>query len=135
MASVLDQALEDAMASVPGCLAAGYVDITTGILVCAKTTTSRPQEMLDLVSGATIGLFRESNLAAIEGWFRDDGDTANAHDICQEIVVVSEHLLYLFTRCRTNDDHVAVFVTQKSDNVGLVMAKSRVAVNALDRAV
>jgi hypothetical protein len=135
VASPLDQALETAMSSVPGCIAAGYVDITTGILISAKTTGSHPQEVFDLVSGVTVGLFHDRHLAAIETWFGGERTADDSSDNCQEIVVASDRLLYLFARCRTNDDHVAVFVTEKSDIVGLVMAKSRVAVNALDCAV
>ena len=135
MVSSLDQALETAMSSVPGCIAAGYVDITTGILIGAKSSASRPQEVFDLVSGVTASLFHDRHLAAIEDWFGGKRAADDSTDACQEIVVASDRLLYLFARCRTNDDHVAVFVTEKSDNVGLVMAKSRVAVNVLDGAV
>lgn len=133
MASPLDQALDDAMMSVPDCLAAAYVDITTGILLNAKTVEAQPQEMFDLVASATAGLFRDRHLRAIEGWFQESAAPEEL-DACQEIVVVSDSLLYLFARCKTNHDHVAVFVTRRSDNVGLVMAKSRMAVSAMDRA-
>jgi predicted regulator of Ras-like GTPase activity (Roadblock/LC7/MglB family) len=128
----LDRALEDAVKSVPGCLAASYVDIRTGIVVSAKSATSHPQEMFDLVSAATAGLFHESNLAAIERWFWDGHNAEDEPGACREIVVISDNLLYLFERCQANQDHVAVFVTKKSDNVGLVMAKARLAVSALD---
>jgi hypothetical protein len=130
----LDRALDDAMKSVPECLAAGYVDITTGILVSVKSAGEHPQEFFDLVSAATASLFRDRNLTAIESWIRHGQEVEEESDSCQEVVVVSDHLLYLFARCKTNQDHVAVFVTRKSDNVGLVMAKSRHAVGALDAA-
>ena len=41
--------------------------------------------------------------------------------------VFSESLLHMFSRCKKNNDHVVVFVTRKSANVGMVIAKSRMA--------
>jgi hypothetical protein len=133
LASSLDQALEDAMNSVPECLAAGYVDITTGILLSAKSVDPHPQEVFDLMSAATAGLFHDGHLGEIEKWFRKgQGIEDDDLDACREIVVHSDRLLYIFVRCKTNSDHVTVFVTRRNDNVGLVMAKSRMAVTAVD---
>lgn len=54
----LDSALNKAQASVPECVAVGYVDMSTGMLLGVKTVDSHPQEVLDLVAAATADLFQ-----------------------------------------------------------------------------
>jgi hypothetical protein len=38
---------------IPECVAAGYVDMATGMLLAVNTVDSHPQEVLDTVSAAT----------------------------------------------------------------------------------
>ena len=136
MASSLDRALQDAMNAVPECIAAGYVDMSTGMLLAIKTVDSHPQEVLDLVSAATADLFQGANVSAIESMFKQSrGLKDDGHHYFQEIVVFSDNLLHMFARCKQNIDHVAVFVTRKSANVGMVIAKSRMMLSSLDGAV
>jgi hypothetical protein len=134
MANSLDKSLQTAMNQVPECLAAGYVDMATGMLLAVKTVDSHPQEVLDLVSAATADLFQGSNVTAIESMFKRSrgikGDD-EAHYF-QEIVVFSENLLHMFLRCKKNINHVMVFVCRKSANVGMVIAKSRMAIPAVE---
>jgi hypothetical protein len=132
----LDQALETALRSVPDCVVAGYVDLRTGVLLGVKTAESHPQEALDLVSATAAGLFQDPNLSAVESWVlnSDGGDSADSTSI-QEFVVMSDQLLHMFTRCKSNHDHVAVFVMRKSANIGMALTRSRKAATALDDAV
>lgn len=134
MANTLDRTLQSAMTQIPECVAAGYVDMTTGMLLGVKTVDSHPQEVLDMVSAATADLFQGANVSAIEAMFkraRGIKGTDDAHYF-QEIVVFSENLLHMFLRCKKNANHVVVFVSRKSANVGMVIAKSRIAVPALE---
>jgi hypothetical protein len=134
MANSLDKSLQTAMNQVPECLAAGYVDMATGMLLAVKTVDSHPQEVLDLVSAATADLFQGSNVSAIESMFKRSrgikGDD-EAHYF-QEIVVFSENLLHMFLRCKKNNNHVLVFVCRKSANVGMVIAKSRMSIPTVE---
>jgi hypothetical protein len=66
----LDQALADVIKNVPECLAAGWVDMSTGMLLGVKTVDSHPQEILDMVAAATGDLFQGSNVSAIESMWR-----------------------------------------------------------------
>ena|ERR1700761_1282894 len=130
MASALDKSLQDAMTQIPECVAAGYVDLDTGMLLGVKTVDSHPQEVLDLVSAATSDLFQGTNVSAIEGMFkRARGIEASSHaHYFQEIVVFSDNLLHMFLRCKKHSNHVVVIVTRKSANIGMVIAKSRMAI-------
>jgi hypothetical protein len=136
LASTLDRALQLAMNQVPECVAAGYVDMATGRLVAVKTIDSLPQDVLDMVAAATADLFQGANVAAIENMFNKAPGVRGPHGthLFQEIVVFSESLLHMFLRCRKNVNHVLVFVCRKSANVGMVIAKSRVAVGSVDGA-
>ena len=66
----LDNAINDTVKAVPECLAAGYVDMKTGMLLGVKTVDSHPQEVLDLVAAATGDLFQGANVVAIEQMFK-----------------------------------------------------------------
>jgi hypothetical protein len=125
--------LQTAMSQIPECVAAGYVDMTTGLLLAIKTVDSHPQEVIDMVSAATTDLFQGTNVSAIEGMFkRARGIKGDNQHYFQEIVVFSDNLLHMFMRCKKNIDHVLVFVTRKSANVGMVIAKSRMALTSID---
>jgi hypothetical protein len=133
LTNALDKSLQLAMNQIPECVAIGYVDIATGILLSVKTVDSHPQEVLDLVSAATADLFQGANVTAIESMFkRARGINADSQHYFQEIVVFSENLLHMFLRCKKNVNHVLVFVCRKSANVGMVIVKSRIALQSVD---
>lgn len=133
VAGHLDRSLQLAMSEVPECVAAGCVDVATGMLLSAKTVDSHPQEVLDMLSAATVDLFQGTNVSAIENLFRKArGGKADGRHHFQEIVTFSENLLHMFLRCRRNTGHVLVFVCRSSANVGMVIAKSRMALALVD---
>lgn len=129
----LEQALGKAIRDIPECVAAGYVDMTTGMLLAVKTVDSHPREVLDLVSAATADLFQGSNVVAIERMFKkarglkDDG-----HHYFQEMIIFSDNLLHVFVRGKKNNEHVVVFVARKSANIGMMLAKARLSLPALE---
>jgi hypothetical protein len=122
------------MSQIPECVAAGYVDMATGMLLSVKTVDSHPQEVLDMVSAATVDLFQGVNVTAIETMFKKTRGVTGADDqhYFQEILVFSDNLLHTFLRCKKNVNHVLVFVCRKSANVGMVIAKSRSLVGSVD---
>jgi len=132
----LDQAISAVQKSVPECVAVGFVDMKTGMLLSIRTVDSHPQEVLDLVAAATSDIFQGSNVAAIEQMFkksrgvRDDG-----HHYFQEIIILSDNLLHLFQRCKRNEDMVLVTVCRISANLGMVLAKARAALPSVESEV
>lgn len=126
MASKLDQACGKGQGQVPECVAAGYVDMTSGMLLGVKTTESHPREVLDLVAAATADLFQGTNVTSIEKLFRKArGVKEDGSHYFQEILVMSENLLHVFLRSKRNPDQAAVFVCRKSANLGMALAKAR----------
>jgi hypothetical protein len=132
----LDQVLNEAMKQVPECVAAGYVDLSTGMLLGVKTVDSHPAEVLEIVAAATSDMFQGANVTLIENMFKKArGTSEDARHYFQEMVVMSENLLHLFMRCKGNEDHVVVFVCRKSANMGMVLTKAKTALPSLEAAV
>ncbi|MCG3174740.1 MAG: hypothetical protein GMKNLPBB_03020 [Myxococcota bacterium] len=132
----LDRAIQQAITQVPECVAGGYVDMSTGMLLGVKTVDSHPRDVLDLVSAATADLFQGSNVTAIERMFKkarglpDDG-----HHYFQEMLVMSDNLLHVFLRGKKYSQHALVLVCRKSANMGMVLAKARVVQATVEAAV
>jgi hypothetical protein len=122
----LDQELVNLQKSVPECVAAGYVDMKTGMLLGIKTVDSHPQEVIDLVAAATGDLFQGSNVVAIEDMFKKARGVDNdGHHYFQEIIVLSDNLIHVFQRGKRSEDMVLVTVCRASANLGMVITKSR----------
>lgn len=129
----LDTALTKAQQSVPECVAAGYVDMSTGMLLGVKTVDSHPQEVLDLVAAATADLFQGQSVSMIEKLFRKSrGQSEDGNHYFQEIIVFSQNLLHVFIRGKKKHDQAAVFVTRGSANIGMVLTKSRAAMGDIE---
>jgi hypothetical protein len=132
----LDTALTKAQQSVPECVAAGYVDMSTGMLLGVKTVDSHPQAVLDLVAAATADLFQGTNVTAIEKMFRKArGHSEDGSHYFREILVFSDNLIHVFMRAKKKSDQAAVIVTRVSANIGMVIAKSRAAMIEIEAAV
>jgi hypothetical protein len=129
----LDASLSKVQTTIPECVAVGFVDMTTGMLLGVKTVDSHPQEVLDLVAAATGEIFQGSNVSAIEKLFkRSRGVADDGHHYFQEIIVLSDNLIHLFQRCKRNESLVLVTVCRISANLGMVLSKARAALPAVE---
>ncbi len=132
----LDKALQTAIASIPECVAAGFVDLSTGMLLSAKTVDSHPAEVLEVVAAATADLFQGTNVSLIESMFKKARGVENDnHHYFQEIIINSDNLLHVFLRSKSNEEHVATFVCRKSANLGMVLTKSRSSMPSIEAAI
>ncbi len=132
----LDKALNEAQNQIPECVAAGYVDMVSGMLLGVKTVDSHPSEVLDLVAATTGDLFQGKNVVAIEQMFnKTRGLPDSNHHYFNEIVVFSTNLIHVFIRSKRNPDHAAVFVSRVSANIGMVLVKARAAMTSVEAAV
>jgi hypothetical protein len=130
-----DSKLASLIATIPECLAGGYVDIGSGMLLSAKTVDSHPQEVLSLVAAATADLFAGQNITAIEKLFKKSRGLADDnYHYFQEIVVNSDNLIHVFLRGKKYPDYVAVFVCRKTANLGMALTKARMAMPELESA-
>lgn len=124
----LDVLLSKAQQEVPECVAVGYVDMSTGMLLGVKTLDSHPQEVLDLVAAATADLFQGKSVVTIERMFRRSrGQPEDARHYFNEIIIFSENLIHVFLRSKNRGNEALCFVTRSSANIGMVISRSRVA--------
>lgn len=132
----LDAVLAKSQANVPECVAIGFVDMSTGMLLGVKTVDSHPQEVLDLVAAATADLFQGQSVTAIEKMFRKSrGHGEDNKHYFNEILVFSENLLHLFFRSKKHSDQAAVFVCRKAVNIGMALTKGRQMMSEIDAAL
>ena len=132
----LENAVTEAQRTVPECVAAGVVDMKTGMLLAVRTVDSHPQEVLDLVAAATGDLFQGDNVVTIEKMFKKSrGVRDEEHHYFKEIVVFSDNLLHVFQRCKQNVDSVLVTVCRANVNLGMALVKARGALNAVESAL
>jgi hypothetical protein len=130
----LEKALNTAQSSIPECVAAGYVDMSTGMLLAVKTVDSHPSEVLDLVSAATADLFQGTNVVAIEKMFKKTRGTSDTNHYFQEILVFSTNLIHVFMRGKKKTEHAVVFVCRGNANIGMVLSKARGTLASLEAA-
>lgn len=133
----LDSTIQAAVQSVPECLAGGYVDLSSGMLLSVKTVDSHPREVLDLVAAATSDLFEGPNVRTVEQLFRrsrglPEEDGARYF---QEIIVNSDNLIHVFMRGKRFPSYVMVFVCRRTANLGMALTKARLAMPGIEAAV
>jgi hypothetical protein len=132
----LDNELSNVQKSVPECVAAGFVDMKTGMLLGIRTVDSHPQEVLDLVAAATSDIFQGQNVSAIEAMFkRSRGVVNDGHHYFQEIIILSDNLIHIFQRAKRNEDMVLVTVCRASANLGMVLSRTRTSLPAVESAL
>ena len=132
----LDAALQKAVSEVPDCVAGGVVDLSTGMLLAIKTVDSHPAEVMDVLAAATADMFQGSNVQMIENIFKKARGVANdGHHYFQEMIVNSDNLVHVFSRCKTNEEIVVAFVCRKSVNLGMALTKVRGALPTLEGAI
>ncbi len=131
----LEAALNKAAASVPECVAAGYVDASSGMLLAIRTVDSHPREVIDLVAAATADLFNGPNVSMIERLFKKSrGIADDGHHYFQEIIVNSDNLIHVFMRSKRNPEYIAVFVCRRTANLGMALTKARLALPEIEEA-
>lgn len=132
--SNLDDALQKAVTSIPDCVAAGYVDLSSGMLLGIKSVDSHPSQVIELLAAATADLFQGPSVQAIEKLFRSArGIPENGAHYFQEIIVNSDNLIHVFLRGK-KQQQVATFVCRKGANLGMVLTKARMAMPSLEAA-
>ncbi|MET9212838.1 MULTISPECIES: hypothetical protein [unclassified Nocardia] len=110
---------------VPDCVAAGVIDMSTGMLLSVETVDNHPPEVLDLLAAATLDLFQGRNVVMIEDIWKERRGIRSDDHYFQEILVNSNNLTHLFLRAESRDDLVVVVVCRKTVNVGMLFAQSR----------
>ncbi len=120
-----EQAIRDAMADVPKAVAAGLVDLASGMMLSIKTVDSHPQQVLDILAPATKEMFEGEMVLAIEGMFKQARGVDSKEHYFQEFLVSSTNLWHYFGRVGSNPEVVLVVVTRGDANLGMLVMKAR----------
>ncbi|VAW61301.1 FIG00538327: hypothetical protein [hydrothermal vent metagenome] len=135
MANKLEQELQAAITNIPECVAAGYVDLSTGMLLAIRTVDSHPAEVLEMLAAATSDMFQGPNVVAIENMFKKARGVEDTTHYFNEMIVNSDNLIHVFIRGKQNPEHVVGFICRKSANLGMVLTKSRSSMPTLEAAI
>jgi hypothetical protein len=117
--------VRDALVKVPKAVAAGVVDMASGLLLSIKTVESHPQAVIDLLAAATRDLFEGEMVVAIENTFKKARGVTSGDHYFQEILVASTNLWHYFGRLKSMPGAVLVVVTAGDVNLGLLIVKCR----------
>ncbi len=131
----MKETIGKAISGIPECLAAGYVDIQSGLLLEIKTVDSHPRAVVDLLAAATADLFQGQNVLAIEEIFKRARGVENEGHYFQEIIVNSDNLIHVFLRGKKYPGYVAVFVCRNTVNIGMMLTKARLALPYFEAAM
>lgn len=126
----VDSICKSLLNEVPKALAAGVVDMETGMLLGVKTTDSHPQSVMDMLAAGTKEMFEGDMSMMIDSTFKKSrGDTAK-EPYFQEIIVNSKNLIHVFNRIPESPNIVCATVCRIDANLGLVVTKCRQIINS-----
>ncbi|WP_170763560.1 hypothetical protein [Ruegeria lacuscaerulensis] len=131
----IQAALKTAMENIPDCVAAGYVDMETGMLLGTNTTDPDDADVLDTLAIAVANLFQGRGVKAFEELLRQAGAEDTENPGFGEIAVFSNDRLNIFLRTREYPDHVVCYICRNSANVGLALTKSHLSLGPVAAAV
>ncbi|MCA0928345.1 hypothetical protein [Ruegeria profundi] len=131
----IETALRSAMETIPDCIAAGYVDMETGMLLGINTLDSDSAEVLDSLALAVANLFQGRGIKAFEELLRSAKAEESGNPGFGEIAVFSKDRLNIFLRTQEYPDHVVCYICRNSANVGLALTKSHLSLGPVAAAV
>jgi hypothetical protein len=117
--------VQQAMTDVPQAVAAGIVDMFSGMMLDIKTLDSHPQEVLDILAPAAKEMFEGEHVLTIEKMFKKARGLDNDERYFQEILVSSTNLWHYFGRLKSNNQVVLAVVCRANVNLGMLIMKAR----------
>ena len=120
-----DDMVRAAMKDVPKAVAAGIVDMASGLMLSLSTVDSHPQQVLDLLAPATRDMFEGELILQIESLFKKARGVDSDERYFQEIMIGSRNLWHYFGRLKANPKTVLTVVARADVNMGLFLVKAR----------
>lgn len=119
----IDDACKEVVSKVDGAVAAGVVDLDTGMLLGIHNAAAYTQTLNEIVAAACMDMFRGPNVSRIEQLVRTHrGIPENGEHYFQEIQVTSEHNFH-FAKTLKKGKAVMMLVTKKTTNIGMGWAQ------------
>lgn len=128
----IDDACRDVVGKVDGAVAAGVVDLDTGMLLGVHNAAQYTQTLNEIVAAACMDLFRGPNISRIEQMVRQHrGVPENGEHYFQEIHVTSTNN-YHFAKTVKNGRAVIMLVTRKTTNIGMGWAQLKAVIPTIE---
>ncbi len=121
----VDAIVREALRDVPKAVAAGVVDMASGMMLSISTVDSHPQQVLDILAPATKELFEGEIVLQIEKLFKKARGVNSDERYFQEILISSSHLWHYFGRLKSNSQIVLCVVSRADVNLGMLLMKAR----------
>ncbi len=131
----IESALTSAIETIPDCIAAGYVDMETGMLLGVDASDQDNADALENLALAVANLFQGRGVKGFEDLLRSADIDDAEHPGFGEIAVFSNDRLHIFLRTREYPDHVVCYLCRDSANVGLALTKSHLSLGPVAAAV
>lgn len=113
------------LSEVPKAVAAGVVDMGSGMMLAIKTVESHPQAVLDILAPATKEIFEGDMILHIENLFKKSRGVESDEHYFQEILISSTNLWHYFGRLKSNPEVSIVVVSRSDVNMGMFLMKAR----------
>ena len=126
----VEDTIRQAMTDVPKAVAAGLVDLGSGMMLGIKTADSHPQAVLDILAPATKEMFEGDMVVTIENLFKKARGVTSAEHYFQEFLVSSTNLWHYFGRLKSNPNIVLAVVCRADVNLGMLVMKARTIVQS-----
>ena len=121
----VDTMIQQAMQNVPSAVAAGIVDMSSGMMMGLKTLDSHPQEVIDLLAPTAKEYFQGKLVNQIESIFKQVRGDSSTDSYFQEIMIASKNLWHYFGRLDSDQQVVLSVVCRSDANLGMVVATAR----------
>jgi hypothetical protein len=131
----IEAALITATETIPDCIAAGYVDMETGMLLGAYAPDPQDQSVLDTLAIAVANLFQGRGVRGFEALLRSIGTEDTQEAGFGEIAVLADDRINIFLRTPAYPDHVVCYICRSSANIGLALTKSHLSLAPVTAAV
>jgi hypothetical protein len=128
----IDDACKEVVSKVDGAVAAGVVDLDTGMLLGVHNNAQYTQTLNEIVAAACMDLFRGPNVGRVEQMVRQHrGIQENGDHYFQEIQITSENNFH-FAKVLKKGKAVVMLVTKKTTNMGMGWAQLKALVPTLE---
>lgn len=134
LTQVVSNTLKALRRDTPDFVGAGFVDMSTGMLLAVDTVDDHPREILEVLAAATADLFQGRAVTQIENMWKQQRGVSESRHYFQEILIYSDNIVHLFVRSQRNSDVAAVIVCNRAVNVGMLFAQVRQIMREFDSA-
>jgi len=128
----IDDACKEVVNKTEGAVAAGVVDLDSGMLLGIHNSAQYTQTLNEIVAAATMDLFRGHNVGKVEQMVRAHrGQPESGEHYFQEVHVTSAHNLH-FAKPLKGGKAVIMLVTKKTTNIGMGWAQLKAAIPTIE---